>query len=241
VRLRVDVIVASSSSAVLAAKRATKTIPIVMTNTADPVGTGLVASLAHPGGNVTGLTTLSAELSAKRLELLREVVPKAGRIAVLWDAANPAVSGAVRATESAGRSLGVQIFISSAGRADEIESVFSGMVRERVQGVVAMPGPIFLVERRHLSEIALKYRLPVVFPQREYVESGGLMAYGSSLSDLFARAAQFVDRIVKGARSADLPVEQPTKFELIINLKTAKALGLTIPQSLLLRADQVIE
>jgi putative ABC transport system substrate-binding protein len=241
VRLRVDVIVAASTPAVLAAKRATTTIPIVMTNTADPVGTGLVGNLAHPDGNVTGLSTLSAELSAKRLELLREIVPAASRVAVLWDDTNPAFASAVRETQAAARSFGMPLSVFTARRADEIDRAFAAMVSERTRALIVVPGNVFLPERKRLVEAAARHRLPAAYAQSEYVDVGGLMAYGSNLSDLFARAASFVDRILKGAKPAQLPIEQPRKFELVINLKTAKVLGLTIPRSLLQRADQVIE
>ena len=240
-RLRVDVIVAASTPAAVAAKSATTTIPIVMTNTGDPVGTGLVASLAHPGGNLTGLTTLSAELSAKRLELLREIVPAASRVGVLWDDTNPAFASAVRDTQAAAPSFGLQVFVFTARRPDEIDHAFAAMGKQRIRALIVVPGPVFLPERRRLVEAAARHRVPAAYAQREYVDAGGLMAYGANLSDLFARAASLVAKILKGAKPADLPIEQPTKFELVINLKTAKALGLTIPPSLLQRADQVIE
>jgi putative ABC transport system substrate-binding protein len=199
------VIVAASTPAALAAKGATTKIPIVMTNTGDPVGTGLVASLAHPGGNVTGVTTLSAELSAKRLGLLREIVPAASRVAVLWDDTNPAFASAVRDTQAAASSFGLKLFVFTARRPDQIDRALALMVRERTQALIVMPGGVFFPERKRLVEAATKHRLPAAYAQREYVDAGGLMAYGSNLSDLFARAAPFVDKILKGAKPADLP------------------------------------
>jgi putative ABC transport system substrate-binding protein len=240
VRLKVDVIVSVTTPAVLAAKRATASIPIVMTNSGDPVGTGLAKSLAHPGGNVTGLTTLSTELSAKRLELLRQIAPTVSRVAVFWEPVNPAFAIAVRDTEAAAHALGIQAVVFGLSDPDEFERAFAG-VAQQAGALVVMPGAIFLAGRRRLAELAAKYRCPAVYAQREFVEAGGLAAYGSSLSDLFARAADFVVKILKGAKPADLPIEQPTKFELVINLKTAKTLGLTIPPSVLLRADHIIE
>jgi putative ABC transport system substrate-binding protein len=241
VRLNVDMIVSTSTPATLAARRATTTIPIVMTNTGDPVGTGLVTSLAHPGGNVTGLTTLSTELSAKRLELLRQIAPTVSRVAVLWEEINPAFAIAVRDIEAVARSTGVQLLVLGARGPDDVERAFSAMSTQQADGVIVMPGSIFLAGRKRLAELAAKHRLPAVYAQREYVEAGGLAGYGSSLADLFSRAGDFVAKILRGAKPADLPVEQPTKFELVVNLKTAKALGLTIPASVLARADQVLE
>src|SRR5438128_5608827 len=203
VALKVDVIVTSGTPASLAAKQATLTIPIVMAQLADPVGSGLVASLGRPGGNVTGLSTQDADLSGKRLGLLKEVVPKVSRIALLTDETNPGTVLIAKGTQAAAHSAGVS--------------------------------------RTRLADLALKNRLPTMFAQREYAEGGGLMAYSADFLDLFRRTAAFVDKILKGAKPADLPIEQPTKFELVINLKTAKALGLTIPPSLLARADQMIE
>jgi putative ABC transport system substrate-binding protein len=237
--LKVDVIVAPSTAAVLAARRATTTIPIVMTNTADPVGTGLVGSLAHPGGNVTGLTTLSTELGVKRLELLRELVPALSRVAVLWQPVNPPV--ALHDTQAAARSLGVQVVVFEARAPEDIGRAVFAAIKERAQALLVLPGPLVFAERRNLAELAAEHRLPAVYSQREYVDAGGLAAYGSSLSEHFARAAHFVDKILKGAKPADLPVEQPTKFELVVNLRAAKTLGLTIAPPLLLRADKIIE
>jgi putative tryptophan/tyrosine transport system substrate-binding protein len=240
-RLNADVIVARSTPAALAARRVTTTIPIVLTNSADPVGAGLVESLARPGGNVTGVTTLTAELSAKRLEVLREIVPVAQRVAVLWDETNVGLAIAVRDTEVAAHSLGLQTVVFGARRADDIDRAVLAMTRQQVGACIVMPGPVFSVEQRRIVGLVATHRVPAAYTQREYVEAGGLVAYGSNLSDLFTRAADVVVKILKGAKPADLPVEQPTKFELVINLKTAKTLGLTIPPLLLLRADQVIE
>jgi putative tryptophan/tyrosine transport system substrate-binding protein len=242
VGLNVDVIVSVTTPATIAAKRATATIPIVMTNSGDPVSTGLVMSLAHPGGNVTGLTTLSPELSAKRLELLRDLAPTASRrVAVLWEEINPAFASAVRDTEAAARSIGVQVFVIGVKTPDDIERAFLAMATQQAGALIVMPGATFLAARLRLAELSMEHRIPAVYAQREYVEAGCLAAYGSSLADLFGRAGDFVVKILRGAKPADLPVEQPNKFEFVVNLKTAKALGLTIPPSLLLRADQVIE
>jgi putative ABC transport system substrate-binding protein len=241
VRLNVAVIVAVSTPGAIAAKRATATIPIVMTNAGDPVGSGLVASLAHPGGNVTGLTTLTAELTAKRFELLRHIVPTVSRVAVLWEAVNPAFAGAVRDLEATARSFNVQTVTFPARSVDEVDRAFAAIAGQRLDGLIVIPGALFIANRKRVTDLALRHRIPAVYAQREFVESGGLAAYGSSLDDLFARAADFVVKILKGARPADLPVEQPTKFELAVNLKTAKALGLTIPTAVLARADVAIE
>ncbi len=245
VRLKVDVIVTSSGLAAQAAKRATATIPIVATFVADPVGAGLVASLARPGGNITGLTTLAAGLSAKRLELLKAVVSGSTRIAVLWQrgalGGERAERDMVEETQVAGRTLGLQLRFVEARRPDDFEQAFSGMTEARVGALLVLPGPMLFEARRSIVAHAAKSRLPVVYPWREAASVGGLMSYSTNFPDMYRRAATYVDKILKGAKPADLPFEQPTKFELVINLKTAKALGLTIPQSLLQRADQVIE
>jgi ABC-type uncharacterized transport system substrate-binding protein len=244
VRLKVDVIVTSSTPAAQAAKRATTTIPIVATFVADPLGSGLVASLARPGGNITGLTTLATGLVAKRLELLKAVVSGSTRVAVLWQ---PGVFGErtmrsmVEETHVAGRTLGLQLRFVEARRRDDFEQAFSAMREAHVGGLLVFPGPMFLEERRSIVAHAAKSRLPAIYPWREAAGAGGLMSYSTNFPDMYRRAAIYVDKILRGAKPADLPVEQPTKFELVINLKTAKALGLTIPPSLLARADQVIE
>ena len=208
----------------------------------DPMGTGFVASLARPGGNVTGLSNISSELSRKRLELLREAVPGLSRVAALW---NPDVRGALldyKETEGAARLLRLELQSVEVSRAEDLDRAFSAVTQQRAQALV-LPGanPVGFINRGKIATFAQRNRLPSMYPTREYVEAGGLMSYGPSLPDLFRRAATYVDKILKGAKPADLPVEQPTKFELVINLKTAKALGLTIPPSLLQRADQVIE
>ena len=242
VGLKMDVIVAAGADLATAAlKRHTQTIPIVMVNTTDPVGTGLVASLAHPGGNITGLSNVSSELSGKRLELLKEVVPELSRVAVLW---NPEIRGAVldyKGTESAARALRVEPQSVEVSHAGDLDRAFSAVTSQRAQAIVVLPNPVGFGNRPRIASFAHRNRLPSMYAQREYVDAGGLMSYGPSLSDLFRRAAIYVDKILRGARPGDLPVEQPRKFELIINLKTAKALGLTIPASLLGRADEVIQ
>jgi putative ABC transport system substrate-binding protein len=242
VRMRVDVIVAGSDSTIAAVKRQTQSIPIVMVGASDPVGTGFVASLARPGGNVTGMSRMSGELSAKRLELLREAVPHLSRVAVIW---NPDVRGAVldfKELEEPARSMRVQLQSVEVSRADDLARAFSAILNARAEALIVItPNPVTFASQGQLVSFAQRHRLPSIYGVQEYVEAGGLAAYGPSNAAAFRRAAFFVDRILKGARPGDLPVEQPTKFELVINLKTAKALGLTIPQSLLIRADQVIE
>ncbi|HEU4350840.1 MAG TPA: ABC transporter substrate-binding protein [Burkholderiales bacterium] len=238
--LKVDVIVAASTPGVLAARRSAPSIPIVMTNTSDPVGTGLVASLAHPGGNVTGLTTLSNELSVKRLELLRELIPDLSRVGVLADATNPAAAIAVRDTQGAAGPLRMQILSFEVRSRADIDGAFTAAIKEQTQALIVFPGPLLFGEMKPLVALAARHGLPVMYAQREYVDAGGLAAYGASLSDNFARAAVFVDKILRGVKPADLPVEQPTRFEFVINLRAAKTLGLTVTPSLLLRADSVI-
>jgi putative ABC transport system substrate-binding protein len=244
VALKVDVILAVSTLAALAAKQATKTIPIVFGAAGDPVASGLVTSLARPGGNVTGLSILTPELVGKCLEQLTQAVPGVRRVAVLW---HPGVLGErtekdmLKGADVAARALGVRPqFVEARGPAD-IDRAFSDMTRARAGALTVLASPMFISERRRLVDLAAKNRLPAVYPWREGVDAGGLMSYGANLADLFRRAATSVDKILKGAKPGDLPVEQPTKFELVINLKTAKALGLTIPQSVLGRADEVIQ
>jgi putative ABC transport system substrate-binding protein len=240
VGLKVDVIVTAATAAALAAKQATTTIPIVMASGGDPVGTGLVASLARPGGNVTGLTTQSRDLAGKRLQLLREVVPGVSRFAILWHQPSELDRHTLRETEVAARALGVALQALGVRGPTEFDAAFSAMSRERAGALVVTTSPIFFAERKRLMELVAKHRLPTVFGFKMYVDAGGLMSYGASTPDLFRRAATYVDKILKGAKPADLPVEQPTRFELVINLRTAKAIGLTIPQSVLFRADTVI-
>ena len=241
VQLKVDVIVTASPPGVQAAKNATSTIPIVFAAIGDPVGGGFVASLARPGGNVTGLSILAPALSGKRLELLKEAFPKVTRVVILW---NPTSSGealSFREMPAVAKALGVQHQSMEVRAANDFEDGFQRAKQEGAQALVTMPSPVINANRQQILEFAAKNRLPAMYAGSEFVEAGGLMSYGPNYTDQFRRAAVFVDKILKGAKPADLPVEQPTKFELIINLKTAKALGLTIPPSLLQRADQVIE
>jgi len=241
VRLKVDVIVAVGGRATQDAQQATRTIPIVMSVVIDPVGSGLVASLARPGGNVTGLTIIAPDLAGKQFQLLKEVIPKLSRVALLTNPANPASAPFVREAEAAARALGVRLQTLAARDYQEIDSAFAVMTKERAGALVVLSDAIFTNQRRQIAELAAKRRLPAMYGVREHAEAGGLMVYSANPLDLERRAATFVDKILKGAKPAALPVEQPSKFELIINLKTAKALGLTIPQSLLLRADEVIQ
>ncbi len=242
VRLKVDVIVASGGAPVVqAAQHATTTIPIVMTSVGDPVAAGLVASLARPGGNITGLAIMSPELVGKHLELLREVVPKISRVAVLWNPANPGNASQLREAAVAALALGVWLQPLEARAPAAIDRAFTAMTKERVGALLVLADSMLIAHRERIADLAAKSRLPAVYGNRLHVEAGGLMAYGANFLDISRRVGSYVDRILKGAKPADLPVEQPTKFELVINMKTAKALGLTIPRSLLLRADQVIE
>jgi putative ABC transport system substrate-binding protein len=239
VRLNVDVIVASGTPPVPAAKGATKTIPIVFVASIDPVATGIVASLARPGGNITGLAGIHADLMGKRLELLREAVPRLSRVAVLSHAANPGNAQYIKQAELAAQALGLQLQIVAVRDAGELERAY-GEARG-AGAVVQLDDVLFTTQRRRVVELAAKHQLPTMYGFREFVDAGGLMAYGPHWPDLYRRAAALVDKILKGAKPADLPVEQPTKFELVINLKTAKALGLTLPPSVLIRADEVIQ
>jgi len=241
VRLNVDVIVALYPAAVLSARRATSRIPIVMVNTPDPVDLGLVASLRHPGGNITGVTSLSADLSLKQLELLTEAVPHASRIGVLWNRDNPWHPITVRGLEGRSRPLGVQLRFVPVRRPDELDHAFQTMVSSRIQAVLVLADPMTFAHRRTLASLAVKRHLPCMGSVREYAEAGTLLSYWAEGDDLVRRAASYVDRILKGAKPDDLPIEQPTKFDLVVNSKTAAALGLTMPPSLLQRADLVIE
>ncbi len=240
VGLKVDVIVTSASQETRAAKVATSTIPIVMINEPDPVGTGLVASLARPGGNITGLSTLSPQLSGKRLELLKEIIPKLSRVAVLGNSSNPGNANTLKELELAAQALRVNIQYLDVSSANEIENSFREAGKERADAVIVLSNSIVTSQRRQIIGLAIKSRLPVSYPRTEFVESGGLMTYGVSLIENSRRAAAYVDKILKGAKPADLPVEQPTKFEFIVNLKAAKQIGLTIPPDVLARADKVI-
>ncbi len=242
VRLKVDVIVASGGvPAIQAAKQATTAIPIIMTGPSDPVGLGLVGSLARPGGNITGLATMSPEVVGKQLELLKEVVPKVSRVAVLWNPANPGNGPQLREAEVAARALGVRLQPLGVRGPDEIDRAFVAMTRERAGALLVLADVMLFSQKERIAELAAKHRLPAVYGLRWHAEAGGLMAYGANLLDISRRVAIYVDRILKGAKPADLPIEQPTRFELVINLKTAKALGLTIPSSLLQRADEIIQ
>jgi len=240
-RLKADIIVVTTTPAAKAAKDATRTIPIVMYPLGDPVATGLVASLARPGGNVTGLTMMSTGLAAKRLELLKETVPKISRVLVLSYLVDPIAAPQVKELESAADSLGVKLFVRDIRTADDIPAAFDAGAREGVEGVLTTVESIFAAEGKRVVQLALKHGLPGLYPYRQMVAAGGLMAFDSYTISFQARTATYVDKILKGANPSDLPVERPTKFELIINLKTAKALGLTIPPTLLTRADEVIE
>ena len=242
VGLKVDLIVASPSPAVVAANNATKAIPIVMISVGDPVGLGLIANLAHPAGNLTGMSfSVGTETYGKGLELLKGVVPKIRLVAVLSNPANPGHTLGIRTLRVAAQSLGVQLQLIEARGPNEFDAAFAAMAEERVGALLIMPDSVFSIYRTQLADLAAKNRLPSMHGVRDAVEAGGLMSYGPNLTDAFVGAASFVDKILKGAKPADLPVQQPTKFELVINLKAAKALGLTIPPALLVRADEVIE
>jgi len=240
-RLKADIIVVTTTPAAQAAKNTTRMIPIVLYPLGDPVATGLVASLARPGGNVTGLTYMASGLAAKRLALLKEAVPKISRVLVLSYLVDPIAAPQVKELEHAAHSLGVNLLVRDIRIADDLPAAFDAGARERADGVLTTAESLFIVQRQRVVQLAAQHRMPGLYPFRLMVDAGGLMAYDSFTSNLQARTATYVDRILKGANPSDLPVEQPTKFELVINLKTAKALGLTIPPSVLGRADQVIE
>ena len=241
VRLKVDIIVAPTSIYVEAAKGATSTIPIIFTSHADPVGTGHVTSLARPGGQITGLATMLPEITAKGLELLKEAVPSLARVAVIWDPATPAHKPGLNAVEAAGQALDLRLQTLAVRSVAEFDTAFSTMAREGADGVLVLTTPLYTAGERRLAELAITHKLPSVFGARQFVVAGGLLSFGPDRADVFRRGATYVDKILKGAKPADLPVEQPTKFELVVNLKTARVLGLTIPHSFLLRADEVIE
>jgi putative ABC transport system substrate-binding protein len=241
-RLKVDVIVASNTPAALAAKHVTSTIPIVTVTSGDPVGSGLVATLAHPGGNVTGLSLFpTLEISGKQLELLKEAFPTVSHVAGLANPANPPTAGLLTETELAARALGLRLRVLHVREPKDFDDAFTMMKNERVPALLVIADPLVNDNRGRIVAFAATHRVPAIYPYRTFVDAGGVMSYGVDLSDLSRRAATYVDRILKGAKPADLPIEQPTKFELVVNLKTAKALGLTIPSSLLLRADHVIQ
>jgi putative ABC transport system substrate-binding protein len=241
VRLEVAVMVTESTPAALAAKQATQTIPIVTAAVGDPVAAGLVASLARPGGNVTGVTTFTSELSGKRLELLKEAAPQTTLVAVLWNAVNPSNMGYLEDTKAAAQALGLPLQAVAVRTPSDFDRAFEAMASTRPSALITLPDGMLVDNRAPIVAFAAKNQLPAIFPDREFAEAGGLMTYGPNLAANFRRAAAFVDKILKGAKPADLPVEQPMKFELIINLKTAKALGMTIPPSLLLLADEVLQ
>jgi len=242
VRNKVDVIVAAVTQASIAAKKATDTIPVVMIGVSDPIGSGLVASFARPGSNVTGTSSMTAEIVGKQLELLKEVVPGIARVAALWNPANPVFQAAqVQETDSAARALGIRLKFVEARSEDEIYQAFAAMRKENIRAVVILGDPVFISHQKKIGDLAAKYRLPAVSGTRDQVEAGGLASYGPSFADMYRRTAYYVDRILKGAKPTDLPVEQPTKFELVINLKTAGQTGLTIPPNVLARADRVIK
>ena len=242
VRLKVDIIVSVVTQASLAAKNATRTIPIVMVAPGDPLGSGLVANLARPGGNVTGPSSMYSDLVVKQLEVLKEIVPGLSRVAVLWNPANAAWQAQMlKATDVAATALRLQVQLVEARGPDELEGAFAGMARERASALLVAVDVIFALHARRIADLAAKRHLPAMYGSSEHVEAGGLISYAPDIPDVFRRAATYVDKILKGAKPSDMPVEQPTKLLLVINVKTAKVLGLTIPPSLLLRADQVIE
>jgi putative ABC transport system substrate-binding protein len=241
VSLKVDIIVASGLPAIQAAKQATRTIPIVMATSLDPVATDFAASLARPGGNITGLSAMAPELVGKQLELLKEVVPRVSRVALLGNPANPGTMPMVRRAQDAARASGVRLQPLEARSLSEINGAFAAMTKERAGALIVLLDVMFADHPARIADLAARHRVPAVYGSREFAEAGGLIAYGSSFVDRYRRAATFVDKILKGTKPADLPIEQPTKFELTINLRAAKTLGLTIPQSVLLRAEEIIQ
>jgi putative ABC transport system substrate-binding protein len=241
IRLKIDVIVVPSTPETIVTKRATKTIPVVMVLVGDPVGTGLIESLARPGGNITGTSLMQTDTSAKRLELLKELVPRARSVAVLWNPRNVSTARNWKETQEASRSLGLKILSVEMRTRDEVTMAFAAIVRERPDALLVLLDSLVHDHRHEIVEFAAKNRLPAIYAGTPFAEAGGLLVYSVDIYELWRRAAVYVDRILRGAKPADLPVEQPTKFELVINLKTAKTLGLTIPPSLLARADQIIE
>ena len=241
VRLKVDILVTVATPATRAAQQATSTIPIVMTLVSDPVESGLVANLARPGGNTTGFSFMHPDLTRKRLALLKEIIPKIARVTALSNPSNPTTPPLLRETKAAAQALKLQLQVVEVRDSTEFDSAFSSMMRDRADALVVMPDLVFLNQRRLIVDFAAQNRLPAMYPWREPVDAGGLIAYGANGADILRRAAAYVDRIVKGTKPSDLPVEQPTKFELVIDLKTAKALALTIPPSILARADSLVE
>jgi putative tryptophan/tyrosine transport system substrate-binding protein len=241
INLKVDVLVVGGTPGALSAKSRTRTVPIVFALAGDPVGTGLVGSLAHPGTNITGISVFHPEMSAKDLELLKTAVPQVSRVAILYNPLNPVTRPALDRVREAARALSLELQLVEVRRPDQLASAFSTMTASRAGALLAISDPLFGNALTDLAVLTARNRLPAIYNRREFAEAGGLMAHGPSFSDNYRRAAAYVDKILKGAKPADLPIEQPTKFELVINLKTARALGLTIPVSLLQRADQVIE
>jgi putative tryptophan/tyrosine transport system substrate-binding protein len=240
VRLKVDCIVTAGENPTRAAKQATSTIPIIMTTVGDPVGLGFAASLARPSGNITGLSTISPDLAGKRLELLKETIPKLSRVAIFSDPRAFILSIELKETEAAARLLKVQVTSFEVRSLDELENAFRSSAKSRADGFIMMPSGFFNTNQRRLVELAAKHRLPGMYLEQEFVHAGGLMTYATSIPDLYRRSATYVDKILRGSKPADLPIEQPKKFELVINLKTAKQIGLTIPPNVLARADKVI-
>jgi putative tryptophan/tyrosine transport system substrate-binding protein len=241
VHLKVDIIVTGGRSATRAAKEATSTTPIVMTQDSDPVANGFVASLARPGGNITGLSTLAPELSGKQLELMKEIIPKLSRVAVFGSSTSPGNAQSLTEVELAARAFKLQLQYLDVLDPKDIETAFRAASNGRADGVLVLNSPVFASSRTQVVDLAMKSRLPAIYYSSEFVEDGGLMTYSTSLTDLRRRASAYVDKILKGAKPGDIPIEQPTKFELVINLKTAKQIGLTIPQRVLARADRVIK
>ena len=240
-RLRLDVIVAEGTAAIQAAKTVTQTVPFVMATSADPVGTGLVANLNRPGGNITGLSLQTAELSGKRLQLLTEIVPGLARVTVLSNPLNASIAPTVEQTKAAAQALGIETLVMEVQAPDKFESAFASVTAAHAGALMVLPDPLLYGQHPRIVTFTAASHLPALFPEREVAEAGGLIAYGPSIPASFQRAAAYVDKILRGAKPADLPVEQPTTFELVVNLQTARAIGVTIPTSILLRADEVIE
>ena len=242
VRLKVDIIVSVVTQASLAAKNATRTIPIVMVAPGDPLGSGLVSSLARPGGNLTGPSSMYSDLVAKQLELLREIVPNLSRVALLWNPANAGWQAQMlKATDAAARALGVQVQLLEARGPDDLEAAFAAMTKQRASALLVAVDVIYALHARRIADLAAKHRLPAMYGSTEHAQAGGLIAYAPNIPEVFRRAATYVDKILKGARPGDLPVEQPTKLDMVVNLGTARAMGMTIPSSVLVRATQVID
>jgi putative tryptophan/tyrosine transport system substrate-binding protein len=241
VRLKVDAIFTTGTPAIFALKQATKTVPVVFFSTSDPVGTGVVTSLAHPGGNITGITTLASDLWPKRLELLKEIVPKLSRVAMIWNKGNAGMNLEAKATQEVAGPLAIALQDRGVKDPNELDVVFLAMTKDRPDGFLALMDPVLNSYQKQILDFLAQNRLPAVFENKNWVEAGGLISYGANYADAHRRAATLMDNILKGAKPADLPVEQPTKFELVINLKTAKQIGLTIPSNVLARADRVIK